>query len=117
MKITAEHLLAEMARIFEESPERWTFGGVARDDAKTILDDPLDSAATSFSPVGFIERAAAEELVDDGEKARAYDLFIGACAQAYNRRDLAALNDTLGREAMIACARAAVRVHEVAEEV
>lgn len=114
--ISAKHLLAEMARVFDESPDRWTLGGLARTADKVIV-DPLDPGAFSFSAAGFIERAAAEELVDDATKTEAYDLFIGACWTLYNKRELAQLNDTLGREAMVACARFAIRDVEVAEEI
>lgn len=103
----AKQFLAAMANLFETSPERWTHGAFARDRKNAAVVSTADNAY-SFSANGFIERSVAEGLLDDVQRARAYDLFIGQCRMLFTKT-MVEVNDIEGREAVIRCARGAAK--------
>lgn len=104
----AKHFLAEAARIFEETPERWTHGAFSR-DANGVAVDTLSHEAASFSVNGFFERAVGEGLLTEEERAAAWDLFLGAVFGQYGMRESVTVNDHHGHEAVIACLKRAAR--------
>lgn len=104
----AKHFLAEAARIFESSPERWTHGAFARDAQGTAV-DTLAHEAFSFSVNGIFERSVGEGLLDETEYARAWDLFMGAVLNRHGHREAVKVNDHHGHEAVVACLKQAAR--------
>jgi hypothetical protein len=104
----AKHFLAEAARVFEETPERWTHGAFARDQQGAAV-DTLAHEAFSFSVNGFFERAVGEGLISEGERAQAWDLFLGAVLNRHGIREAVTVNDHHGREAIVSCLKQAAQ--------
>lgn len=102
----AKTILAAMAKVFTDTPERWTFGAGAR-NAQNEAVDILADDAYSFSVHGFLERAMAEKAIDQATFDAAHELLGAASMVFYGTRDYGRVSDMGVGRAITLAAKAA----------